>query len=136
MKVFGTKDRRYAAKKASVLKRKKEIREYTEAALEKLRTEAMVDAKKVLELLASVAFTSPASFAYIAEENGKQKIVWKDIEKIPEDVKRAIAVMKNTPSGVAIETLDRMKAIDLLMKYMGISSDGGGVYFEGEGEIE
>lgn len=97
----------------------------------------ITDKQKVLELLEAIAFTSPAYFAKIANDSQKQKIVWQDIESLPDEVKKAIAVIKNTPSGIAIETLDRMKAIDLLMKYMGMSKSGeGGVLIEGEGELE
>lgn len=137
MEAFGVEDKLQAAKRASKLKNKPEIKKYIEEELEKISRKAKVDAQKVLELLAAIAFTSPADFAKISDEGGKQRIVWRDVDALPEDVKRAIAVIKNTPSGISIETLDRMKAIDLLMKYMGIDrKDEGGVVFEGEGEIE
>ena len=89
-----------------------------------------------MELLAAIAFTSPADFAKIITEDGKQRLLWQDFEDLPEDVKKAVAVIKNTPSGIAVETLDRMKAIDMLLKYMGISKEKSeGVVIEGEGEI-
>lgn len=137
MKVYDLKDREVAGKNASRLKNKSDVKAYINEECEKISRMAKVDAKEVISLLADIAFTSPAEFASISEEGGKQKIVWKDVDKLPEDVKRAIATIKNTPSGILIETLDRLKAIDLLMKHMGISRSGqGGVYFEGENELE
>lgn len=137
MEAYGAENRAQAARRGCRLKKNAEVKEYIEKELEEIHLRAKVDAKKVLELLAAIAFTSPAHFVKFENEGGKQKIVWKDVETLPEEVKRAIAVIKNTPSGIAIETLDRMKAIDLLMKYMGIDKQtGGGVVFEGEDEIE
>lgn len=73
----------------------------------------------------------------IEEENEKQKIRWKSFDELPDDVKAAIATIKNTPSGIAIETIDRLKAIDMLLKHVGINNkDGKKVIINGEGEIE
>lgn len=137
MTAYGTENADYAAKKAYVLKKNSEVSAYIEKGLEEVRTKARIDAQKILELLANVAFTSPAAFAKITEEKGKQKILWQDFDTLPDDVKSAIAVIKNTPSGILVETLDRMKAIDLLMKYMGLNhKEKTGVYFEGEEKLE
>lgn len=137
MKAYGTKSKKMAANRGSILKNKPEIKEYIEKRVEEISQSARVDATKLLELLAAIAYTSPADFVKIVTEGGKQKIVWKDVDTLPEDVKKAIAVIKNTPSGIVIETLDRMKAIEQLMKYMGINKDGGsGVVIEGERYIE
>ncbi len=137
MKAYGTKDKKQAGNRGSLLRKKPEINEYIQKRIEKASKRAELEAEKVLELLAAIAFTSPADFARIDTEDGKQKLLWQDIESLPEDVRKAIAVIKNTPSGIAIETLDRMKAIDMLMKYMGIKNEKAeGVVIEGEEEIE
>lgn len=133
MEAYGIKNRKLASNRGSLLRRKPEIEEYIQKRIEAVSRRAEIDAEKVLGLLAAIAFTSPADFARIDTENGKQKLLWQDIESLPEDVKKAIAVIKNTPSGIAIETLDRMKAIDMLMKYMGITKEKAeGVVIEGE----
>lgn len=137
MKVYGTKDKKLAGNYGSRLKSKKEVKEYIQKRIERVSKKAEIEAEKVMELLAAIAFTSPADFARIDTEGGKQRLLWQDVESLPEDVKKAIAVIKNTPSGIAIETLDRMKAIDMLMKYMGIKNEGAeGVVIAGEGSIE
>ncbi len=137
MKAYGVKDRDNAARYGSKLKKNPEVRKYIQKRVEEASRRAELETEKILELLAAIAFTSPADFARIDTEGGKQKLLWQDIESLPEDVRKAIAVIKNTPSGIAIETLDRMKAIDMLMKYMGIKNEKAeGVVIEGEREIE
>lgn len=137
VKAYGTKDRRIAARKGSLMRKKPEIKEYIQKRIDTISKRAEIDTEKVMTLLAAIAFTSPADFARIDTTDGKQKLLWHDIDKMDEEVKKAIAVIKNTPSGIVIETLDRMKAIDMLMKYIGIKNDGtGGVMIEGEEKIE
>ncbi len=96
-----------------------------------------INEKKVIELLAAMAFTSPAALVSIVEENDKQKIKWKSFEELPEDVKAAIANIKSTPSGINIETIDRLKAVDMLLKHLGIKGkDVKKVIITGESDLE
>ncbi|MGM9552564.1 MAG: terminase small subunit [Clostridia bacterium] len=82
-----------------------------------------ISKKKIIELLGAFAFTSPADLADIVYENEKQKIRWKSFDELPDDIKKAITTIKTTPSGINIETVDRLKATELLMKYLGIKSE-------------
>ena len=130
---FGLKDRDQASKRGRELLKRDEITDFVKRE-KKLRE---LDRGKVIELLAAVAFTSPASLAEIVEEGGKQKIRWKNFDELPEEVKAAVAVIKNTPSGINVETLDRLKATDLLLKHLRLRDDEtDGVVIEGEREIE
>lgn len=96
-----------------------------------------VSEKKVVDLLSTIAFTSPASLAMIVEEGEKQKIKWKNFDQLPEDVRLAISEIKNTPSGINVETIDRLKAIEILLKHLGIKNkDVKKVVIMGEGELE
>ena len=132
VQIFGENNRRVAANKACRLKKSPQVKEYIDQRLIDTDT---TNSDKVIKLLEAIAFTSPADFAKITTEGGKQKIVWQDIELLPEEVKKAIAVIKNTPSGIVIETLDRMKAIDLLIKHTEAKVEqGGGVIIEGSVE--
>ncbi|MBQ8539959.1 MAG: terminase small subunit [Clostridia bacterium] len=130
---YGTMDASVAAKRGASLLKKPEIKEYIDKKTEEEKAGVQTD--KVIELLQAIAFTSPADFVRIDTEGGKQKIVWQDIDTMPKDAKKAICAIKNTPSGICIETLDRMKAIDLLMKYTDRKTEGGsGVIIEGNVE--
>ena len=131
--VYGTKDRDAAGRRACTLLKKKEIKDY----VERERKFREIGKRKIIELLSAVAFTSPAALAEIVEEGGKQKIRWKSFDELDDEVKAAIAVVKNTPSGISVETLDRLKATDLLMKYLDTdANEADGVIIEGEGDIE
>lgn len=91
----------------------------------------------MLEFLAAAAFTSPAQLADIVEEDGKQKIRWKSFDELTDEVKAAVSILKNTPSGINVETLDRLKAADMLMKHLKITDKGEGcVVIEGEDKLE
>ena len=90
-----------------------------------------------MDLLKTFAFTSPASLAEIVDENEKQKIRWKDFDEVPDEVKAVITNIKVTPSGINIETADRLKATELLLKYSGIKgNEVKKVIIRGEGELE
>ena len=133
VEAYGTKDRDVASKRGCMLLKNKEVAAYVTR--EKKFRE--IGKKKIIELLSAVAFTSPAALADIVEEGGKQKIKWKSFDELNEEVKAAIAVIKNTPSGITVETLDRLKATDLLMKYLNTEESGeDGVIIEGEEDIE
>lgn len=128
---YGTKNAHTALEKGTLLLKKPEIKEF----VEKNSVKEGLEQERVLELLYAIAFTSPADFVRIETEGGKQKIVWQDIDSLPDAAKKAICAIKNTPSGICIETLDRMKAIDMLMKYSDLKRDGGvGVIIEGSVE--
>lgn len=87
--------------------------------------------------MGAIAFTSPADLTEIVTENEKQKIRWKSFEKLPKEVKLAVAAIKNTPSGINIETIDRLKAIEMLLKYLGINeSEVKKVVIMGEDELD
>ena len=96
-----------------------------------------VTEKKIIELLADMAFTSPASLVSIVEENEKQKIKWRNFDDLPENVRATIAAVKNTPSGINVETIDRLKAVDMLLRHLGIKrEDAAKVIINGENELE
>lgn len=134
---YKVKSRECARKNASRLMKHPEVRQYISEGLERVRKLSEVEASRMVELLFIVANTSPADFADIKEVDGRQQVVWKRLEDMDSETKKAIALIKNTKEGVEISTLDRMKAIEMLFKYMGLEKKGeGGVVIVGESEIE
>ncbi len=126
-----------AAKYAARLKRNPEVKEYIDTLFKKARKRNEIDTDRIIALLGAVAFSSPADMGKIVEENGEQKFVWKDTDELEEDVRKAIAIIKNTKCGIEIETLDRLKAIDMLLKHLGMDQNAeGGVVISGENELE
>ncbi len=134
---YSFSNRKLASDYASKLKRNPEIREYIDTLFKKARKRNEIDIDRIIALLGAVAFSSPADMGKIVEENGEQKFVWKDTDELDEDVRKAIAIIKNTKCGIEIETLDRLKAIDMLLKHLGMDQNSeGGVIISGENELE
>ncbi len=84
-----------------------------------------------------MAFTSPASLVNIVQTDGKQKILWKNFDDLPDSARATIASVKNTPSGINVETIDRLKAVDMLLRHLGVKGeDVKKVIINGESELE
>ncbi len=134
---YNCSSRKRAIDHAARLKKNPEVKEYINTLFKKARKRNEIDMDRIIALLGAVAFSSPADMGKIVEENGEQKFVWKDTDELEEDVRRAIAIIKNTKCGIEIETLDRLKAIDMLLKHLGMDQNAeGGVIISGENELE
>jgi len=102
------------------------------------RTEITQD--KVLAELAAIAFAKGTDFAKVVDEpiisnggyvidpdTGKVK-TYKTVEviatdKIPEDKQKAIAGIKETKYGIDVSTYDKVKALELLGRHLGMFKD-------------
>lgn len=134
---YKAKDRRCAGKNAAKIMKRPDVKQYIDEGLERVRRQSEVETGSMVELLFVIANTSPANLAEIKEIDGKQQVVWKRFEELDDETKKAIALIKNTKDGVEISLLDRMKAIEMLFKYMGLEKQGeGGVVIIGEKDIE
>lgn len=76
---------------------------------------------RVLEELAAVAFANGTDFARVTDGNG-------DIEFVPTDSlspekKRAISSIKQGRFGTQVSTYDKVRALELLGKHLGMFSD-------------
>jgi phage terminase small subunit len=96
---------------------------------------------RVVQELARIAFSSGADFAkvvtgkvkrkiwdqekneYRETEEIKQFVELKDTDELTPDQKAAIAVIKETKFGIAVETCDKVKALELLGKHLGMFKD-------------
>ncbi len=134
---YNCSNKKIASDNASKLRKNPEVKEYIDTLFKKARKRNEIDTDRIIALLGAVAFSSPADMGNIVEENGEQKFVWKDTGELEEDVRKAIAIIKNTKCGIEIETLDRLKAIDMLLKHLGMDQNNeGGVIISGENELE
>lgn len=127
---------------ASRMLRNVKVKEYIDKRMKdrEIRTEITQD--MVLEEIAKIAFASGTDFAKVVTKSfmkpvlddkgnptGEEKeIFYKDVEiedtdNLPEDKRKAIAAIKQTKYGIAIESCDKVRALELLGKHLGMFKD-------------
>ncbi len=116
------------------------ISEFISKAMEERSKRTGITADQVLNELAMIAFANGTDFAQVVEEpiivNGryvkdpdtgqlrKQEVVKiVPTDKLPEDKKRAIAGIKEGRYGVEVATCDKVKALELLGRHLGMFKD-------------
>lgn len=125
---------------ASQLLKKPNIQEYLQKKQKKLQERTEITQDRVLKELAAVAFSKASDYAKVVEkqamkvvngvavdifdENG-EPIVYRDVEleltdNLTDQQKRAIAVMKKGRDGYEVKTYDKIKALELIGKHIGM----------------
>ena len=113
------------------------IKEYLDERIKEREKRTEITQDKVLEELAAIAFSNGAKYAKVIEEtvydeNGevlldsdgnivKQKVV--DLvltDELSETDKKAIASIKRGRNGIEISTCDKVRALELLGKHLGM----------------
>ena len=79
--------------------------------------------KKVLEELAVIAFASFADHVRVEEGN----LVVRSTGELAEKQLAAVASMEKSSTGIKVKLYDKLKALELLGKYLGL--------FDGSGEV-
>ena len=120
------------------------------------RTEITQD--RVLKEIANIAFSDGTSFAKLTTKNVKepmvnednevimvngepfmqeiqrQEVEFVDTDALPEEKKSAIAAISKTKNGVEVKSYDKLKALELLGKHLGMFTDkveiSGSIAFE------
>ena len=91
-----------------------------------------VDVNDILKELKAIAFTDRTKLSTVKnqkllEDNGREYyepvVVFEDTANLDEETKKVIAGYKKTQSGFAIETYDKIKALELLGKYLGMFTE-------------
>lgn len=125
---------------ASQLLRNTKVLEYLQKKQEEIQKRTEITQDRVLKELAAVAFSKASDYACVVERrltkvvdgvavdvldvNG-DPVVYRDVEleltqNLTEDQKRAIAVMKKGRDGYEIKTFDKIKALELIGKHIGM----------------
>lgn len=93
------------------------------------KTEAKLEIsqERIIQELASIAFANGADFAEVVEVSGLelQTVKFKATEKLPAEKRAAIASIKSGSSGMEVKTYDKLKAMELLGKYLGYLNPAG-----------
>ena len=121
--------RRTASRLLTNVDIQKAIREQADKQLEKID----VDINDILKELKAIAFVDRTEISKMTteevtdDENKKiyvrKKVEFTNTDELSENTKKVIAGYKQTQSGYAVETYDKMKALELLGKYIGMFSE-------------
>ena len=88
--------------------------------------------EKVLEELAAIAFANGADFATV-NQNGIVRIT--PTSELPDEKRKAIASIKEGANGTEIKTYDKVRALELLGKHLGVFDSNNGAAAEQENNI-
>lgn len=126
---------------ASRLLTKANIKEYIDKRIKDRQKRTEITQDKVLNELAAIAFSNGSKYAKIVErkaydeegkpvvdyETGKQltykTVEFKNTDDLTEDEKKAISSIHKGRDGMKVETYDKMKALELLGKHLGMFKD-------------
>ena len=89
----------------------------------KLRSKLEISQEAVLQELASIAFANGTDFVTVT---GAGLLCVKPTSEVPKEKRPAIASIKYNQQGVEIKLHDKVKALELLGKHLGVFSAGGG----------
>ncbi len=132
MKVYKTcKKEETAIANASRLLRNVKVKEYIEELQSKVEEKAIVSIEDIVKELTAIAFTDRTKISkMVTKEKQLEKttLVYKavdfsDTDTLDNETKKVIAGYKQTQSGLAVETYDKMKALELLGKYLGMFTE-------------
>lgn len=126
----------YSAKTAEVIGyenlRKPQIAAEVAKRQAKLQNKLEITQERVLEELAAIAFANGADFAKVTKA-GLVRIV--PTEELPEEKRRAIASIKEGQFGTEVKTYDKVRALELLGKHLGVFDNGASAAAEQENNI-
>lgn len=113
------------------------IQEYIRELQEKVEEKAIVSIEDIVKELTAIAFTDRTKISQNVrnrimlqdDKDGTKKeyfednVIFTQTSELDETTRKVIAGYKKTQSGFAVETYDKMKALELLGKYLGMFKD-------------
>lgn len=134
---------KYANTNASKLLQNTTISQYIRERQKELSRKTEITQERVIKELALIAFSNNADYAHVIEKNMKVEVdgtlvdvldekgtpvTYRTVEpvlteELTEEQKRALAVIKKGRDGLEIKSCDKVKALELLGKHLGIFTD-------------
>lgn len=128
-----------AEQTASRLLRNVKVQEYIAKRQKELSRSIEITQERVIKELALIAFSNNADYAHVVEKkmqveaggalvdvldkDGKP-VMYRTVEPVlTEEQKRALAVIKKGRDGLEVKSCDKVKALELLGKHLGIFTD-------------
>lgn len=126
---------------ASRMLRNVKVKDYIEKRMKDREKRTEITQDMVIQELSKIAFAKGTDYAKVVEKSymkpildaqghkvDEEEVFYKDVEVIEtdnltEDQKRAISSIKSTKFGVSVETYDKVKALELLGKHLGMFTD-------------
>lgn len=117
---------------ASKLLTNANIQKYVRKLEEEIKEKDIVKIEDIISELKAIAFvdrteiTNFRNIEILKDENRtlyEQQVVFTDTDKLSKETKKVVAGYKKTNAGFAIETYDKVKALELLGKYLGMFKD-------------
>ncbi len=102
--------------RASKLFRNTEVKARYMELVEKAAKRAEIKAEDILAEYKAIAFANGTDYAEI--KDGSVKL--KDTSDLDDDKKKAISSIEETKFGISLKTHDKMKALEMLAKYVGL----------------
>lgn len=131
-----------AASAAARMLRNVKVQEYLKERQKDLQKRTEITQENVLKELAKIAFSNGTDFAEIVnrtvvdrethlpiidENTGEprtyKEVVVKGTKDVPENKRAAISAIKETKYGIAVESYDKVKALELIGKHIGMFTD-------------
>jgi len=109
--------------------KKPQIQAEIQARQEKIRDKLEISQERIIQELAAIAFANGSDFAEVVESESDglfQSVKFKATEKLPVEKRSAISSIKSGSAGMEVKTYDKLKAMELLGKYLG--------YLDGNGD--
>ena len=121
---------------ASRLLRNVKVKEYIEELQSKVEEKAVVTIEDIVKELSVIAFSDRTKISKNVrnkilerKEDGTEveyyedNVIFAETDELDDKTKKIISGYKKTQSGFAVETYDKMKALELLGKYLGMFKD-------------
>jgi len=118
---------------ASRLLRNAKVQDYIKELQSKVEEKTIVSIEDIVKELTAIAFGDRTEIVKYSEEVNKDPITGEETrycrteitpsDKLSENAKKLIAGYKRNTAGINVETYDKIKALELLGKYLGMFKD-------------
>lgn len=112
-----------AAASAARMLRNVKVAEYIQERMNERSKRTEITQDWVLEELRKIASANGTDFSKIVMKNGYPEVEFIETDKLSEDKKAAISAIKETKFGISVETYDKVKALELLGRHLGMWND-------------
>ncbi len=106
--------------------KKPEIRDEIQRRQEQLQNKLEITQEKVLQELAAIAFANGSDFAQVVNDGLQPTVKMVSTDTLPPEKLAAIAGIKANQYGIEVKLHDKVKALELLSKYLGVFDGGAG----------